>query len=256
MRGGSGQVELPGDAEAVVDPAEPAAEAVVAELHEDGAALGEAREQPLELVLRRRLDPDGEGRREGEVVDRRAVEAAEDLPGDRERGALHRALGAGTVRPPPVELEYACVVEQRRVEVERRPCVALEHEERDHLLRHAVTVGGAADGNAQPSRSATATRWSSTTRPRSGSAPVATTSMTTSSERTRWVSPTAGTGPGTSVRMATPVHPDPVQSSTDRAIRAPGSASADGGADAQSGASICAWSRIASATIGADVAQA
>src|ERR671916_1183529 len=103
-RAGSGQVELPGDAEAVVDPAEPAAEAVVAEFHQDGAALGQAREQPLLLLLRRRLDPDREGRREGEVVDRGAVEAAELLTRDGEGGALHRALRAGTVRPPPGEV--------------------------------------------------------------------------------------------------------------------------------------------------------
>jgi hypothetical protein len=61
---------------------------------------------------------------------------------------------------------------------------------------------------------------------------------------------------GTSVRMVTPVHLDPVQSSTDRAVRAPAPASAGCGAAAQSGACVSAWSRTASATIGADVVQA
>ena len=63
----------------------------------------------------------------------------------------------------------------------------------------------------------------------------------------------AGSGPETTVRMVTPVHPDPDQPST---VRAPAPPPGDGGADAQSGASISAWPRIASATIGADVAQA
>src|SRR5918997_1458558 len=119
----------------------------------------------------------------------------------------------------------------------------------------AVTVGGAADRSGQPRRSATAARWSSTTRERE-SPPVATTSTTTSSERTSRVSSTAGSGPGTSVRILTPVHPDPAQPSTDRTARAPGPASGGGGAATQSGASISAWSRTAAATIGADVAQA
>ena len=73
-----GEVELPGDAEAVVEPAEAATEPVFAEWHELRPAVGQRREDSLDLVLGLALDLDGERRREREIVRHEAV-AAEEL---------------------------------------------------------------------------------------------------------------------------------------------------------------------------------
>src|SRR3954453_13878519 len=67
-RPASGQVQLPGDPEAVGEPAEPGAEAVVADRHEHGPAVREPGEGRVQLGLALALDEQGGRRGEGERV--------------------------------------------------------------------------------------------------------------------------------------------------------------------------------------------
>src|SRR5262245_23089362 len=101
------QVDLPGDAEPVVQPGKAPAETVVARRHEEPALLAERGDNRLEFLGRARLDEKRERRREGEGVVDGAVahhhlEAAE-------RGAPHHdaAFLAGPLGPVAAELADA-----------------------------------------------------------------------------------------------------------------------------------------------------
>ncbi len=79
------QVELPGHAVAIAHPGETAAETVVVERHECRAAVGQGGDEALEFVFGGAIDEEGKRGGEGEVVDWRAVEAADRLIPDPER---------------------------------------------------------------------------------------------------------------------------------------------------------------------------
>src|SRR5882724_510574 len=89
------QVELPGDAETVIEPAEAAAEAVLADRHERGPALGKGRENALEFLLRVAVDEKGKGRRESEGMLHGAVDAHDGLARNREVRLHDRSLDPG-----------------------------------------------------------------------------------------------------------------------------------------------------------------
>src|SRR5690349_19930024 len=90
-----GQVQLPRDAETIIDPTEAAAESVLAERHERRAAFEQLSVEGLELLLRVAVDEHRERRREAEAVLDRAIDADDGLPADRERSTHHGSFGPG-----------------------------------------------------------------------------------------------------------------------------------------------------------------
>src|SRR5260370_38267209 len=78
------QIELPGDAVAVVEPGKFLAEAVIGERHERFAALAQSRRKTLDLFFGLALDEQRKRWREGKRALWHAVDAQDDLVFDSE----------------------------------------------------------------------------------------------------------------------------------------------------------------------------
>jgi hypothetical protein len=129
-----GEVELPGQAESVGDPAELGAEAVLTQRHQGLAAFGKGGVAAIEFVLGVALDEQRDGRGERELVPA-AVDAHEFLAGQGEGGVLHGALGSGLAGTVAGQGHDLGVLEQRGVERHGLLGPALEHQEGRDLLR-------------------------------------------------------------------------------------------------------------------------
>jgi hypothetical protein len=86
--GGSGQVQLPRFAEAIVESDELAAEPIIAGRHQYGPALREPGERPIEFLLAGAVHEQGNRRRESESVPYWAVDAGQLIARQRELGPL------------------------------------------------------------------------------------------------------------------------------------------------------------------------
>jgi hypothetical protein len=130
-----GEVELPGQAESVGDPAELGAEAVRAQRHQRLAAFGQGRVEAIDFVFGLALDEQGDGRGERELVRHVAVDAPELLAGQGEGGLLHGPFGSGLAGAVAGHGADLGVFEQRGVERHGLLGLALEHQEGRDLLR-------------------------------------------------------------------------------------------------------------------------
>lgn len=59
LAGSLAQIELPGDAEAIIDPGKPSEEAIVVDWHQGAAAFPEGRVEPIDFRFRFAFDEEG-----------------------------------------------------------------------------------------------------------------------------------------------------------------------------------------------------
>src|SRR4051794_7718414 len=111
------QVQLPGHAEAVVQPGELATEAVVAERHEEGAAFAKGRDGGIDLALVVELDRERHRRREGELVRGGAVHRGELATREHEARVPHARFAL--VLSVALDRDQTRIVEERHVETDR-----------------------------------------------------------------------------------------------------------------------------------------
>jgi hypothetical protein len=100
------------------------------------AALRQAGEQPVDLVLRRAINEQRHRGREGEAMLHVAVDAHEILPMERKDGMHHGALLARTLWTITRDAGDARILEQRQIEGHGFLRLALEHQEGRDLLPH------------------------------------------------------------------------------------------------------------------------
>ena len=131
------QIQLPGNAEAVVDPTEALAETVIVERHQHGTVLGQHGCERDDLVLALAFDEEGEGGGKIEGVFDRAVDALDPLCAEPEERNLDAAFRTLLARAIVLDLQHLGIREQR--DVEGHGCLRdaiLEHQERGYACDH------------------------------------------------------------------------------------------------------------------------
>src|SRR5688500_12509437 len=116
-----GQVQLPGNAEAVAAPAEARAEVVLVQWHEDLTAFGEPGECGIQLLGRREVYEERDRRRKRERVLHVAVAEHQSMAVQVDTRHLHGALRARLAGLIPLDRFDANVGENRLVERYRFP---------------------------------------------------------------------------------------------------------------------------------------